>query len=298
MIVRIDLLPSKPTSLSLTFSAPTCLHLVTHELSKLEAFFKELVSRFKSVSFVPGNHDLWIAQSDTAKNSVEKFEEVLALCARCGVETGPRLLTYTKSDGEEARVWIVPLFSWYHEDFDDDMATKNEPIQYWNDFHMCKWPSDVLNPEPPTPSSPCGTPEQYFLSLNEDRVAQDYSATSPNTTIITFSHFLPRRDCLPPKSVLWIKYLPKVVGTTKLDEQIRKIGSNIHVFGHTHIVWNEMVDGVQYVQMCLKYPREREQHPQYSLRTIEEMKIYDDKLTQTEMYQAIKAQAALRKMQK
>jgi predicted phosphodiesterase len=269
---------------------------ITHELALLESFFRELVSRFAYVSFVPGNHDLWIAKSDTAPTSVAKFEEILALCARCGVGTDPHLLTTTE-DGVQKNVWIVPLFSWYHEDFDDDVSTLHEPIEYWNDFKMCIWPDQVLNAEDPTPSSPAGTPERWFLSLNEEKLQRNYfeGLDIQNTTIITFSHFLPRRDCLPPKSVLWIKYLPKVVGTTRLDEQIRKIGANIHVFGHTHILWNEMIDNVQYVQMCLKYPRERANHPQYSLKTIEEMKIYDSKHSQAETYQSIKDQSTLRK---
>lgn len=270
--------------------------LVTHELALLESFFKELVARFAYVSFVPGNHDLWVAESDTAPTSIAKFEEILALCARCNVGTEPYLLTDTV-DGETKNVWIVPLFAWYHQNFDDDVSTLNEPIEYWSDFKMCIWPDQVLNPEEPTPSCPTGTPERYFLSLNEERIQKNYfEGLEPHTTkIITFSHFLPRRECLPPKSVLWIKYLPKVVGTTRLDEQIRKIGSNIHVFGHTHILSNQIIEDVQYVQMCLKYPRERVNHPQHALKTLEEMLIYDSKKSQTETYMAIQERAHARK---
>jgi hypothetical protein len=246
--------------------------------------------------FVPGNHDLWVARSDSVSNSVEKFDAVLALCDRCGVDTSPRLLTSTV-DGTVKNVWLVPLFSWYHEDFDSDLSTKHEPISYWSDFTMCRWPDQVLNPEPPTPSSPAGTPELYFLGLNEDRVNFDYykGLDIQNTTIISFSHFLPRKECLPPKDVLFIKYLPKVVGTERLDAQIRTIGSNIHVFGHTHILWNEMIEGIQYVQMCLKYPRERATYPQHSLKTMEEMTIYDDKVPLATSYQTLKDQSYARK---
>lgn len=229
-------------------------------------------------------------------DSVSKFEEVLALCARCGVETEPKLLT-SVVDGVQKNVWLVPLYSWYHEDFDDDVSTKNEPIAYWSDFTMCRWPDQYLNAEPPTPSSPAGTPEKFFLSLNEERIEKNYfeGLDMHHTTIISFSHFLPRRDVLPSKEVLFIKYLPKVVGTERLDTQIRRLGSNIHVFGHTHIVWNEMIDGIQYVQFCLKYPRERDSYPKYSLKSISEMKVYDDKISQADQYQHIKDQAVARK---
>jgi hypothetical protein len=42
-----------------------------------------------------------------------------------------------------------------------------------------------------------------------------------------------------------------------LDEQIRKLGSAIHVFGHSHINRDLIIEGVRYIQNALSYPRER-----------------------------------------
>ena len=175
------------------------------------------------------------------------------------------------------------MFSWYHEDFDNDQTSLREPIECWGDFKMCRWPSYALNPETPTPSSPNGTPERYFLAMNDESIKNH--CPNDTTFTITFSHFLPRRECMLPKKFLRIKFLPKVAGTQRLDEQIRKLKSNIHVFGHTHILANEFIDGIQYIQMCLKYPRERFTYPDGSLQDIEEMVIWDENLSQTEMYE-------------
>jgi hypothetical protein len=113
---------------------------VTHELQKLREFFVELLERFGHVTFVPGNHDLWVATSDAEHNiitSVDKFNAVIALCEELGVHTKPFKV------GTAKPAWIVPMFAWYHEDFDDDMATRHEPIESWTDFNLCKWPREV-----------------------------------------------------------------------------------------------------------------------------------------------------------
>jgi len=82
---------------------------------------------------VPGNHCLWLTTTDKSKGlvtSVDKFNALLQLCKEVGVHTEPKRV------GTRKPVWIVPLFSWYHESFDDDPATKGEKIEAWNDFAL------------------------------------------------------------------------------------------------------------------------------------------------------------------
>ena len=45
----------------------------------------------------------------------------------------------------------------------------------------------------------------------------------------------------------------------ELDEQIRSLGSSIHVYGHQHRNRDRTIDGVRYITHCLGYPRERDQ---------------------------------------
>jgi len=110
-----------------------------------------------------------------------------------------------------------------------------------------------------------------FLSKNKESLDRTYDAP-----VLTFSHFLPRLDCMPRKEVLILKSLPKVAGTIKLDQQLRSIGSKIHVFGHTHINWNTTCDGVRYVQNSIKYPRERTRlGTHYGNTDLERMKVWE-----------------------
>jgi 3',5'-cyclic AMP phosphodiesterase CpdA len=180
-----------------------------------------LRSKFRHLLFTPGNHELWVRGVDY--DSIEKLQRVLQLCADLNVITNPvRFDDY----------WVVPLFSWYDGVFDPARPR-------WADFHFCKWPSNVAS-----------LPD-YFLNLNKPRL-KTYDAP-----VITFSHFLPREDLLPPKEYLRIDWLGSVSVCAALDSQIRQLRSTVHVCGHTHTRVDREIDGVRYVQNAVRYPRER-----------------------------------------
>lgn len=70
---------------------------VTHKLDALEKFFRLLVSNFKDVFYVPGNHDLWVFGQGPevgAKDSIEKFYQIRDLCMRLGVHTIPKKVCF------------------------------------------------------------------------------------------------------------------------------------------------------------------------------------------------------------
>jgi len=252
---------------------------VTHRLALLEDFFITLKSKFGYVFYVPGNHDLWLTDDrndPSIQHSVDKFHKIMALCHKHAVLTEPTKI------GSAHPIWIVPLFSWYHRSFDAVPLAQDEEkriLAGWNDYRFCKWLPEHLNQGD---DSVLNTPEQYFLNLNLTRVNRSYDAP-----VISFSHFLPRPECLPPRDRLFIPYLPKVVGSLKLDEQIRSIKSISHVFGHTHINWNALIDGVQYIQLALKYPKERETSK--TPTDMEQLVIFREELAEENQYAAMKA---------
>jgi Calcineurin-like phosphoesterase len=187
-----------------------------------------LRSKFRHLLFTPGNHELWVR--DAEYDSIEKLQRVLELCADLSVSTSPVRF-------EE--FWVVPLFSWYDGVFDAEMSNERPARQAWADFHFCKWPAD-LGPLP-----------DYFLGLNKPHL-KTYDAP-----VVTFSHFLPRADLLPPKEYLRISWLGSVSVCAALDSQIRKLESVVHVCGHTHTRVDHVIDGVRYVQNAVRYPKER-----------------------------------------
>ncbi|HEX8243958.1 MAG TPA: metallophosphoesterase [Longimicrobium sp.] len=192
------------------------LAVVTDVLAMLRA-------RFAEVFFVPGNHELWVRADP--RDSVEKFHAVLGACRGVGVRTAP------------ARVggaWVVPLFSWYHAGFDVSGEGDEASLEAWSDRYFCRWPAGAERID------------RLFAEMNEP-VLRAYDAP-----VVTFSHFVPRPDLVPPVRWLRFKGLPLVAGSQEIEAQLRRAGAAVHVFGHTHIPADQVIDGVRYVQNHLR----------------------------------------------
>lgn len=197
---------------------------VADNLETLTETLAHLRGRFGEVFFVPGNHELWV-RGGARMDSVEKFQAVLRACDAVGVRTRPARVGGT---------WVVPLFAWYHPDFDVSGEGVEDELEAWSDRYFCRWPDGV------------GRPDRYFLSLNEPYVRR-YDGP-----VVTFSHFVPRPELVPPVRYLRFKGLPLVAGSAELDAQLRRIGAAVHVYGHTHITEDRVIDGVRYVQNWLR----------------------------------------------
>ena len=200
---------------------------ISNKLEVIESTLNTLQARFKKLFFVPGNHELWVTKDDD--HSIAKFERILALCSRLGIATSPQLVE---------DVWIVPLFSWYESDFFPAGNINDPQLEGWSDFHFCQWPDQI-------------DPLSYFLALNRPNI-RGY-----DRPVISFSHFVPRLELIPPPEVLFFKSLPLVSGSNQIEAQLREINSHVHLFGHTHINRDQTIDNVRYVQNALRYPRER-----------------------------------------
>ena len=71
--------------------------------------------------------------------------------------------------------------------------------------------------------------------------------------VITFSHFLPRKELPLPG----VHEMAKASGCLELEAQLRRVGAKLHVFGHTHFSIDRTIDGVRYVQHPLGHTHER-----------------------------------------
>ncbi len=183
-----------------------------------------LRERFAQVFFVPGDKELWV--QGEARGSLEKFEAVLDTCRAAGVHTAP-----ARAGG----AWVVPLFSWVETPASTcgarptprrwrrgPTATSAGGRRGWSGWTGASWPST---------SRTCGR----------------YDAP-----VVSFSHFVPRTELLPAVSWLRFKGLPLVAGSVEIDAQVRRLGAAVHVYGHTHIPDDRMLDGVRYVQNHLR----------------------------------------------
>ncbi len=201
---------------------------VSNKMPLLEQVFNSLQKSFKTVLFVPGNHELWVQDGDF-DCSLDKFDAIASLCAACGIHTG----IY-----EDEGISFVPLFSWYDFSF-------GEPDLYlrraWRDFHACSWPAHMQESHEVS---------EYFLNLNIPRLE------TGNQTLISFSHFLPRIDVMPERIPLEMRTVYPVLGSENLGRQVKLLNPDIHVYGHSHVNQSIELEGIRYVNNAFAYPSE------------------------------------------
>jgi len=245
-------------SLSSTFFRDDVLMLagnVADSLPQLRFGLTVLKSKFRRIFYVPGNHDLWIRRKTLGSilkgqnvmdehrsmvDSMAKLLDVLQVCDELGVDTAPAEVA--------GGVFVVPMFSWYSRDFisrekrtacasQTDANTKVTIDQWIN------WPFG------------CGSDDawKFFMRMNEpalratlvSKAAFEQFSNQP-AVVLTMTHFLTRDD-LP---IDWtIPGIWDYIGCAGLDEQIRTIGSSVHVYGRS-CTGNKApipVDGVTYV---------------------------------------------------
>lgn len=201
---------------------------VSHELELLAQVFDSLQGKFRELLFVPGNHELWVHNSEQ-ESSLEKFEAANSLAARHGVHTS--LL-------EMNEVSFVPLLSWYDFSFGEpDRHLKRA----WRDFRACRWPEHLSSSEALT---------DYFHRKNLPLL------NTQNKTVISYSHFLPRIDVMPERIPEERRRVYPVLGSAKLGEQLNQLRPDIHVYGHSHVNQNIELDSIRFVNNAFAYPGE------------------------------------------
>lgn len=201
---------------------------VSDELRLLSWSLGALSRKFRKVLFVPGNHDLWVIRDAAGKSSLQKFDEVRAAVDASGASAEPFF---------HRGLSIVPLLTWYDYSFGEPTE---ELRSIWMDYRACRWPAGYDE----------SRIAEHFSALN------DHHAAPAAGMVITFSHFLPRIDVMPGYMPASGRLLYPVLGSKLIDAHVRRLGSRIHVYGHSHINRNVTIDGVAYVNNAFGYPSE------------------------------------------
>lgn len=194
------------------------------DLNKVQQFFEQLVPKFLKVLFVPGNHDLWLKKGE--KDSLQKFHQLLELAHKTGVQTSP----YTSAD-----LAIVPIFSWYDFSFGQPSVAIRRA---WVDFKACQWTMQEA------------ALTQYFLDLNVPHLEQK------SKEIISFSHFVPSATLIPTKVPKVVRSLLPVFGSDKIEQQLKLLQPDLHIYGHSHLNRSVEKDGIWYLNNAFGYPHE------------------------------------------
>lgn len=217
---------------------------ISHKIDEIEFALRLLSKEFYKIFYTVGNHELWVQKKERI-HSIEKLDAILNICARHRICTTPECV-----DG----VVVYPIFSWYNDSLALPQEKGHVSLDSWMDFYLCQWPelSETLS--------------DYFMKMNEEHLNV---LNQPKTHVVTLSHFVPRRDLIPSADKLLFKGLACVSGSRCIEQFLRRIGSCVHVFGHTHIDIDVQIEGVRYVQHCLGYPDEKLGLTPFQLKEIE-----------------------------
>ncbi|EGB09358.1 hypothetical protein AURANDRAFT_53066 [Aureococcus anophagefferens] len=250
------------------FEVLLCAGDVSNVDAKVRATLELLAARYDAVVFTPGNHDLWARGGAACRDSLEKLDRLLGLCRSLGIRTGPTRFVVAKGSD----VLAVPLLSWYDDAFDGDGEPgpgdappgldSPQHRARWVDYAFCAW-GEALERAPGFRFSAAdGASDhvaRHFAARNEPRLAaalDDLQTSRSRPVVVTVSHFAPRRELLPEKRFLVDPHLPKVSGSELIEAQLRVLGPDAHVFGHTHLCYDLELDGVRYVNWPLGSARE------------------------------------------
>jgi len=237
-------------------------------------------SKFDKVFFVVGNHDLWV--QNVPGNSLNKLLSIVDVCDKLGVQISP--VIYRNAAGVQQNIAIFPLLSWYHSSWDTEPdlpdTERNSHLfdKRWADFRNCEWPEEICTKvEFASTVTQSTALADYFASLNQNWILNfkalaslqedssekvvPYSSKLTNKedrTLLTFSHYLPCIQLCPEKRFLREPNIMKVSGSSSLQKQVQELEPDLHIFGHTHIPIDLMLNGVRYVNWPLGSIREHE----------------------------------------
>lgn len=228
---------------------------VSHIRAQQIKTFSALVKKYDHVFFTPGNHDLWVLGKEHS-DSVELLCNLAESLGEVGVKLLPTRLPRADGKGE---ILIAPMFSWYDSDFLE--KDRRMPSQTEQNFDAaCKWPPPIGAESNPRQSYGVRAISLFMAALNlpmlEELIPEGQRRRSDESIaelpVVAFSHFYPQPD-------LYYGYsgLAKVMGSTKLQDQVFALRPDVHVFGHSHLDVDRRIGNTRYVQYALGYPKDR-----------------------------------------
>lgn len=230
-----------------------------------------LASRFATVIWTPGNHELWTLPSDqVALRGVARYEALLKVCRRFGVLTPED--EFPVWDGPGGPVTVAPLFPLYDYSFPPGGAAA--------------WPGDDGQGDGPVASAGDGydalrksaalaaaqasgvaaadegrlhaDPYPSVAAWCRDRVAStERRLAAVDGPVVLASHWPLLRD--PVRALRHQAYAPWC-GTTATADWHTRHQVLACVYGHLHIPRSTRHDGVRFEEVSVGYPHQWQRH--------------------------------------
>jgi 3',5'-cyclic AMP phosphodiesterase CpdA len=205
-----------------------------------------LSSRFGTVIWVPGNHELWTHPEDEVQlRGVERYRLLVETCRSLGIVTPED--PYRVWDGPDGPVTIAPLFLLYDYSFLPEGAwTKEEGLAIAYETGIVCSDEVLLHPDP-FPSREAWCHER--VTETERRLAE----RDPELPLVFVTHWPLTRE---PTNILRYPQFAQWCGTTRTRDWHVRFNATTVVYGHLHIPRVTWQDGVRFVEASVGYPRE------------------------------------------
>ncbi|GAA1106246.1 metallophosphoesterase [Nocardiopsis metallicus] len=211
-----------------------------------------LASRFATVVWVPGNHDLWTLPADPVRlRGEERYLYLVEGLRSLGVHTPED--PYPVWEGADGPVTVVPLFIGYDHTFRPEGArTKAQALAAAHASGVVCTDEYLLHPDPhPGRDAWC----RARLAYTRARL----DSLSPDMTTVLVNHYPLVRE---PTRVLRHPEFAQWCGTEETADWHLRYRARAVVYGHLHIPRTISVDGVPHTEVSLGYPREWEPRPE------------------------------------
>jgi 3',5'-cyclic AMP phosphodiesterase CpdA len=216
----------------------------------MTAVLRTLGSRFHTVVWAPGNHELWTPPSDPLQLRGERrYRHLVRVCRELGVVTPED--PYPVWRGAGGPVTVAPLHVLYDYTFRPaGTRTKQEGLARARAAGVLSADELVLHPDPyPSREAWC----RARLEETERRLA----ARDSSLPTVLVNHFPLLRE---PTALLRRPELAQWCGTERTARWHLKYRAEAVVYGHLHIPRTTWHDGVRFEEVSLCYPRERRRY--------------------------------------
>jgi 3',5'-cyclic AMP phosphodiesterase CpdA len=205
-----------------------------------------LKSKFDTVIWVPGNHELWTTVKDPVQmHGAARYDYLVALCRELGVHTpeDPFLVW----NGEGGPATLVPMFVLYDYSFLPAGARDKA-----HGLEIARAKNVVATDEFLITPTPYATLDAWCRArLDVTRARLDALDLSIPTVLI--NHFPLVRQ---PTDVLFYPEFALWCGTTETADWHTRYNALCSVYGHLHIPRTTYYDGVRFEEVSVGYPRE------------------------------------------
>jgi 3',5'-cyclic AMP phosphodiesterase CpdA len=212
----------------------------------VEWALRTLSSRFSTVIWTPGNHELWTHPSDPVQaRGVERYGLLVELCRSLGIATPED--PYRVWNGPAGAVTVAPLFTLYDYSFlPDGVPGKEQALALAYETGIVCSDEMLLHPDPyPSREAWC----EARIALTERRLAE----RNPALPVIFVNHYPLIRE---PTRILRYPQFAQWCGTTRTHDWHVRYNATAVVYGHLHIPRMIWQDGVRFVEVSIGYPRE------------------------------------------